>query len=106
MPNRKDICTVVCDEYIYVIGGRTREGSACPSVFKVNPCNGDGTERDSMAEGRYSASAVTVGHEIFVFGGGNNRGVLATCEKYSPSKDKYVLLSYTMFNSSKYHSGY
>nr|CDS29573.1 kelch protein 18 [Hymenolepis microstoma] len=92
IPYREESCTVACDEYIYVIGGMTKEMRICTSALKVNICNGDVERTKSMTQSRRFASAVTVEHEILVFGGCYELAVLNTCEKYSPSKNEWVKL--------------
>nr|CDS31353.1 kelch protein [Hymenolepis microstoma] len=85
LPYRKDSCTVACDEYVYVIGSSAR-GLSSARIFMVNPCNGKMKETEPMAQSRICASAVTVEHEILVFGGSDGSKCLETCEKYSPSE--------------------
>nr|CDS31360.1 kelch protein 18 [Hymenolepis microstoma] len=87
-------CAVACNEYIYVIGGMTKEGECSANVFVVNPCNGKVKESKSMTQSRITPSAVTVGNEIFIFGGINTEvspGSLYSCEKYSPLKNNIRL---------------
>nr|CDS25785.2 kelch protein 17 [Hymenolepis microstoma] len=52
IPYRKDSFTVAYDDYIYVIGGMTREGFTCSNALKVNPCNGNVKETTSMTQYR------------------------------------------------------
>nr|CDS31355.1 kelch protein 4 [Hymenolepis microstoma] len=91
LPYRKDSCTVTCDEYVYVIGG-SAGGVSSASVSMVNPCNGEVKETKPMSQSRKCASAVTVEHEILVFGGSVGPKYLNICEKYSPSEYEWVAL--------------
>nr|CDS25784.2 hypothetical protein HmN_000622300 [Hymenolepis microstoma] len=95
LPSRNYSCIVACDEYIYVIGGMTKEMISSACAFTIDPCNDEVKETKSMTQSRSFASAVTVEHEILVFGGLDTTAVndvLTTCEKYSPLDDKWVTL--------------
>nr|CUU98082.1 hypothetical transcript [Hymenolepis microstoma] len=61
-------------------------------ILSHKSSNGEVKETKPMTQSRSYASAVTVEHEILVFGGYGGNGLLNTCEKYSPSENEWVTL--------------
>ena len=76
----------VNSDEIFVLKG------SCKPCMKVNVNSGVIIEKAPMATGTHHEYATThIGNKIYVFGGGNNRGVPVKCKQYDMFTDKWLV---------------
>ncbi len=77
---------------VYVIGGDNDHGYYLKSAYFYDELRGALIALASMMEPRSRHAAASDGTRIFVMGGENATGTLATCEKYEPSENAWKSL--------------
>ena len=82
-------CTALCGDWIYAFGGVTTKATT-----KYNILTGETVElSDCEAEHSYTSAAVTIGTDIYIFGGSNIRTTTTQAYKYDTLTDTYTRLT-------------
>lgn len=92
---------------LYVVGGKTDEQRATPSVYKWDRESSEpGWQRVAdLPEARQGCAVAEVGDKVYVFGGdGENNDPLQTVVQYDPQKNHWTRLDPTHLVPSRHRS--
>ncbi len=92
LQERSSVTTVALGDYIYAIGGYNGFSSCLRSVERYDMSSSTWLYISDMCVARSMHDVAVLNQRLFVVGGYDGGGDLASCEVYSPELNKWELI--------------